>query len=263
MPRPEQTDVSPEHPLPRRPRERGGRPSVRTWLLVAVAVVVAVLVVAVTQRPWSLPWGAGPVPPAADDPDRIVTAGRAGVDEARLEITGDVQALTIRTDASGDDLVAVRPTGADRAASARVDGGDAVVVLGGGSVVVHLAPDVVWTVDLRAGAGSVQADLTGAQVGGIDLAAGAGSVELVLPEPLGSTPIDQRAGANSLLLRVPEGCGVQATVTSGLGSSTIDGETSGGLGAGAVVETDGFDASAVHYAVTVGGGLGSLTVDRG
>ena len=138
-----------------------------------------------------------------------------------------------------------------------------VVALGGGAVDVRLAADVRWTLDLRVGAGSIEADVADVAVDGVVVAAGAQTVDLRLPRPDGTVDVDQQAGVGTLRLRVPDGVGVRATVTSGAGSATVDGETTGGLGAGAEVTTPGFDPDVNHYEVVVGGGAGSLVVERG
>ncbi|MDC7120738.1 cell wall-active antibiotics response protein [Cellulomonas fimi] len=244
-------------------REPASAPAVpaRTWWAVGLVLLVAVLVLVVTQGPlrsdeW--PWGAG----GGSDPDRAVALPRGGVDAARLVVTGDVGTLDLRADAPTGDLVLVEPSRADRPAS--VDGpADARVVgLGGGAVTVRLAADVRWAIEVRSGASRVTADLTDAEVGGVVLAAGADAVELDLPAPDGVVVVDQRAGAGILTVRVPQDVGVRALVTSGAGSATVDGLTTDGLGAGAEVSTADLDPSAPHYEVRVGGGVGTLTIER-
>ena len=141
--------------------------------------------------------------------------------------------------------------------------GTHVVALDGGAAVVRLAEDVRWDIDLTAGADTVDADLDATTVTGIVLDGGARSIELTLPRPAGNVPVDQRAGADHLVIHLPDGVGAKVTVTSGAGGAEIDGETTGGIGAGTVLTTDGFDEGADHYEVTIGGGLGSLTIDRG
>ena len=140
--------------------------------------------------------------------------------------------------------------------------GTHVVALDGGAAVVRLAEDVAWTVDLTAGAETVDADLGATTVAGIVLDGGARSIELTLPNPDGSVPVEQRAGADHLVIHLPDGTGARVTVTSGAGSADIDGETTQGIGAGTVLTTDGFDEGDDHYEITVAGGLGSLTIDR-
>ncbi|WP_273653894.1 hypothetical protein [Cellulomonas fimi] len=245
-----------------RPASSRSAVPLRTWLLVGVALVVGALVLVVTQGPlrsdpW--PWGG---PGRGPDPDRTVGLARGGADSARLVVTGDVSTLTVRADAPRSDLVVVEPAGADRPAT--VDGPDdaPVVTLGGGAVVVRVAADVRWEVEVRSGASRVTTDLAATEVGAVVLAAGADVVELTLPAPDGRVVVDQRAGAGSLVVHVPQDVGVRALVTSGAGSATVDGQTTDGLGAGAEVSTVGFDPGAPHYEVRVGGGVGSLTVER-
>ena len=125
-----------------------------------------------------------------------------------------------------------------------------------------MADDLVWTVDVSAGADTVDADLRATAVSAVVLDGGARSIDLTLPTPDGSVVVDQRAGAENLLVHLPEGVGARVTVTSGAGSVTIDGTATQGVGAGTVLTTDGFDEGADHYEITVAGGLGTLTIDR-
>ena len=127
---------------------------------------------------------------------------------------------------------------------------------------VRLADDVAWTVDLTAGAETVDAELSATTVTAITLDGGARSIELTLPTPDGTVPIDQRAGADHLVIHLPDGVGARVTVTSGAGSADVDGETTQGIGSGTVLTTDGFDEGDDHYEITVAGGLGSLSIDR-
>lgn len=229
-----------------------------TWLIVVGALVVATLAV-LSQRG---PWPQAGVPGRAE-PDRAVVVGRGSADTARLTITGEADSVRIVTDAPAETLVRVEPTGADRVATVDHDGAEPVVALGGGAVEVRLAPDVRWTLDLRVGAASIVADVADVPVDGVVVAAGAQTVELRLPRPTATVDVDQRAGVGTLVVGVPDGVGVRAVVTSGAGSATVDGKTTGGLGAGAGVTTEGFDPGTDHYEVTVAGGAGSLVVERG
>ncbi|QHT56624.1 cell wall-active antibiotics response protein [Cellulomonas sp. H30R-01] len=246
----------------RRPAGARSPVPLRTWLLVGGALVLGALVLVVTQGPLrSAPWPwSGPL--GGTDADSTATMARGGADSARLVVTGDVATLTVRADAPRADLVVVEPAGADRAAT--VDGPDdaPVVSLGGGAVVVRVAADVRWEVEVRSGASRVTVDLAATEVDGVLLASGADAIELRLPDPDRQVVVDQRAGAGSLVVRVPEHTGVRAGVTSGAGSATVDGETTDGLGAGAEVSTVGFDPDAPHYEVRIGGGVGSLTVEQ-
>jgi len=227
------------------------------WLVVVGALLVATIAVLSQRGPWPSAGGTGPA-----DPDRAVVVGRGDADSARLTITGEADSVRIVTDAPAEALLRVEPTGADRVVAVDEDGEQPVVALGGGAVEVRLAPDARWTLDLQVGAGSIVADVADVPVDGVAVAAGAQTVELRLPRPTATVRVDQRAGVGTLLLGVPDGVGVRAVVTSGAGSATVDGETTGGLGAGAEVTTEGFDPDADHYEVVVAGGAGSLVIER-
>ncbi|KQR11922.1 hypothetical protein [Cellulomonas sp. Leaf334] len=197
------------------------------------------------------------------DREEPVTVDRGTVDDAALSLTGDASSITLGTDAAAGDLLEVRATGPDSRPAAEQSGDTQVLALDGGAVVVRLADDVAWTVDLGAGADTVDADLSATSVSGVVLDGGARSIELTLPQPSGTVPIEQRAGADHLVIHLPDGVGARVTVTSGAGSAQVDGESTQGIGAGTVLTTDGFDEADDHYEITVAGGLGSLTIDRG
>jgi hypothetical protein len=200
--------------------------------------------------------------PDDDDREEPVTVERGATDDATLSLTGRASSITIGTDAHDGDLLTVRATGPDTRPGVNRSDGTQVVALDGGAAVVRLADDVAWAVDLTAGADTVDADLGGTTVTGIVLDGGARSIELTLPTPHGTVTIDQRAGADHLVLHVPDGVGARVTVVSGAGSADLDGRTTQGIGPGTVLTTDAFDEGSDHYEVTVAGGLGSLTIDR-
>jgi hypothetical protein len=234
--------------------------------LVAAALVGAALAMTTACSPW--PFDPNPRPDDGfteqrdDDREDPVTVDRGTADDATLSLTGDAGSITIGTDAAAGDLLEVRAADPGSRPETEQSDGTHVVALDGGAAVVRLAEDVRWDVDLSAGADVVDADLSATTVTGIVLDGGARSIELTLPRPDGNVPVDQRAGADHLVIHLPEGAQARVTVTSGAGGADIDGMSTGGIGAGTVLTTDGFDEGADHYEVTVAGGLGSLTIDR-
>lgn len=204
-----------------------------------------------------------PRPDQGDHLEDPVSIDRGSDGDISLSLTGRATSITIGTDAPAGDLLEVQATGPDARPTIDESDDKPVVALDGGAAVVRLADDVAWTIDLTAGADTVDADLDDTTVSGLVLDGGARSIELTLPAPDGTVAIDQRAGADHLVLHLPDGVGARVTVTSGAGSADIDGETTQGIGAGTVLTTDEFDEDADHYELTVGGGLGSLTIDRG
>lgn len=233
--------------------------------LVLAALVAAVLALTTGCSSW--PFDPNPRPDDGvlgpqDDREEPVSVARGTADEATLSLTGHASAITLGTDAAAGDLLEVRATDPDSRPGVEQSDGTHVVALDGGSAVVRLADDVTWVVDLTAGADTVDADLGATPVTGLTLDGGARSIELTLPAPGGTVPIDQRAGADHLVIHLPDGVGARVTVTSGAGSATIDGESTQGIGSGTVLTTDGFDEADDHYDLTVAGGLGSLTIDR-
>ncbi|GEM00193.1 hypothetical protein [Cellulomonas terrae] len=204
----------------------------------------------------------GGVEQADEDREEPVRVDRGSADDATLSLTGDASSITLGTDAAAGDLLEVRATDPDARPAAEQSDGTHVVALDGGAAIVRLADDVAWTVDLAAGADTVDADLSAASVTGVVLDGGARSIELTLPRPVGSVPVEQRAGADHLVIHLPDGVGARVTVTSGAGSVQVDGTSTPGVGAGTVLTTEDFDEADDHYAVTVAGGLGNLTIDR-
>ena len=233
--------------------------------LVIAALVAAVLALATGCSSW--PFDPNPRPDDEvvdqdDDREEPVTVERGTADDATLSLTGHASSITLGTDAAAGDLIEVSATDPDSRPGATQSDDTHVVALDGGAAVVRLADDVAWTIDLTAGADTVDADLDATTVAGIVLDGGARSIELTLPDPDGNVPVDQRAGADHLVIHLPDGVGARVTVTSGAGSAQIDGETTQGIGAGTVLTTDGFDEADDHYEITVAGGLGSLSIDR-
>jgi len=234
--------------------------------LVVAALVTTVLALTTACSSW--PFDPNPRPDDGvvdqqdDDREEPVTVERGTADDATLSLTGDASSITLGTDAPAGDLLEVSATGPDARPGVEQSDGTQVVALAGGAAVVRLADDVAWTVDLAAGAETVDADLSATSVRGVALDAGARTIELTLPRPDGSVPVEQRAGADHLVLHLPDGTGARVTVTSGAGTVQIDGETRQGIGAGTVLTTDGFDEGGDHYEITVAGGLGNLTIDR-
>lgn len=196
------------------------------------------------------------------DLEEPVVVDRGSADDARLSLTGDASSITLGTDAAAGDLLEVRATDPDSPPVSEQSDGTQVVALDGGAAIVRLADDVAWTIDLSAGADSVDADLSAAGVTGVVLDGGARSIELTLPRPDGTVPIEQRAGADHLVIHLPDGVGARVTVTSGAGGAQVDGTSTQGIGAGTVLTTEGFDEVDDHYEITVAGGLGNLTIDR-
>ena len=232
--------------------------------LVIAALVTAGLALVTGCSEW--PFDPNPRPDGVfeetDDREEPVTVDRGLADDAVLSLTGRASSITLGTDAAPGDLLEVSATDPDSRPETEQSDGTHVVVLDGGAAVVRLADDVAWTVDLTAGADTVDADLGDTSVTGIVLDGGARSIELTLPTPDGSVPVEQRAGADHLVIHLPDGVGARVTVTSGAGGVEIDGETTQGIGAGTVLTTDGFDEGDDHYEITIAGGLGSLTIDR-
>ena len=233
--------------------------------LVIAALVAAVLALAAGCSSW--PFDPNPRPDDEvvdqdDDREEPVTVERGTADDATLSLTGHASSITLGTDAAAGDLIEVSATDPDSRPGAEQSDGTHVIALDGGGAVLRLADDVAWAVDLTAGADAVDADLSATSVTGIVLDGGARSIELTLPHPEGSVPVEQRAGADHLVIHLPDGTGARVTVTSGAGSADIDGETTQGIGSGTVLTTDGFDEGDDHYEITVAGGLGSLTIDR-
>ncbi|GEK22478.1 hypothetical protein [Cellulomonas xylanilytica] len=235
--------------------------------LVLAALVTAVLALSTGCSSW--PFDPNPRPDDGvgvdqqdDDREEPVTVDRGSADDASLSLTGDASSITLGTDAAAGDLLEVSATAPDSRPGAEQSDGTHVVALDGGAAIVRLAEDVAWDVDLAAGADTVDADLSATRVTGIVLDGGARSIELTLPRPDGDVPLEQRAGADQLVIHLPDGVGARVTVTSGAGGAQIDGESTQGIGSGTVLTTDGFDESDDHYEITVAGGLGNLTIDR-
>ncbi|ROS31517.1 hypothetical protein [Cellulomonas sp. PhB150] len=238
---------------PARRAHRPDRSSRTGWVVVAVCVVVAVVIALVATHPWS-----------DDDPSdaaggpatqEAATVARGTADASTLTIAGSAQALQVTADADDDDLLR-----ADSDGNAQPTADGDRLQLNGGLVHLRLAPDVAWTLAITEGMDTVDVNLTGGRLAALELRGGARLITLTLPKSDGAVTIDQAAGAQDLVVHLPQVTGARASVTSGVGTVLIDGKSTQGVGAGTDLETDPLGDD--YYQLKIGGGLGTLRVDH-
>lgn len=234
----------------RRSSTRSSRPPARTaWIVVAAAVAVAVAIALIVIKPWA---GDGDGP--TGDPVRI---DRGSATEATLAIDGSVRALTITADAPSADLLTADATTGQQPTA---DGADKLHLGSGDEVALRLAPDVAWTLEISSSLDTLTADLGAGKLSDLTLAGGTRTIELTLPKPDGAVTIDQPGGAQDLAVHLPDGVGAQVDVTSGIGTATVDGKATQGVGSGTTLKTEPLGDD--RYELKVGGGLSTLTIDH-
>ena len=144
-----------------------------------------------------------------DDREDPVTVDRGTADDATLSLTGRrvVDHDRHRRRRGRPARGPARPTRTRDRASTQSDDTH-VVALDGGAAVVRLADDVAWTIDLTAGADTVDADLDATTVSGHRARRRRAQHRADAARArTGRVPVDQRAGADHLVLHLPDGVG--------------------------------------------------------
>lgn len=199
-----------------------------------------------------------PVPP----PPPPTAPPRKAVRTARLEFVSGVTELTVRTADTGDEPFRIA-SALDAAATTFGDGVLRIDVNRAGSarnsVEVLLSNRITWHLRVRAGVRTLTLDTTSGPVSRIDLEGGAESIDLSLGRPSGVLPIRMSGGVSTWRIRTTSRLPVRVTIGDGAGGVTLYGDSSGGRGAGSVVESGPLGAGP-GLDIDAAGGMGSLEV---
>ena len=131
---------------------------------------------------------------------------------------------------------------------------------------VGLSPSVRWDVTLETGAATMDADLNALPVSSFTLKTGASDSKVTIgkvPSGMSEAPVAVKAGAASVVLRIP--AGVPARIESHSGLATIDvpdGYTRVDTGNGRVYVSDNWESGEGRLAILVETGVGSVRVEE-
>jgi hypothetical protein len=129
-------------------------------------------------------------------------------------------------------------------------------VAGQATLHVYLNAKVRWRLTLAGGGLEQAVDFGSGRLSAIEFRAGAGRVDLALPRPDGTLPVSLTGGAGSLALHVP------SLVPAKL---SLDGNGSVGqlMDPAKVFSPTGWDGATDRLQLRTGGGIATITVDRG
>jgi len=255
----------------------------RRWRTPAIAIVlVAALIGAAAALPWSagrapqtgtLPWS--PSAPAdtsgagATAAGTVITAPRADVTRANLELLSGTTAVSLRRGAGKGDLYRIAtPDGGSTVPTVLHEQGRLMVDLvdsgrsGPDTVDIQLNPQVTWDLRFTGGAVVRLLDLSGLSVSGLVMTGGSARTELTLPAPDGTVPVRMVGGVGEFTVRLPQNIPVQVRIGGGAGTATLDNQVRTGVAAGTVLATPDWATATHRYDIDVASGASTVTVVR-
>jgi DNA-binding MarR family transcriptional regulator len=196
------------------------------------------------------------------------SAPLAGAGSARLEFSRGADRVTIKADATLEDLY-----------RARFEGTAPAVVVRGNSVSIELKrrfrpfdwrnqssdiwlnTGVPWAISLRFGLSKLSADLRGLRVESLEVSGGASDVEIWLPAPVGNVPIRLSGGASKIMVHRPAGSAIRADLSGGASQLVFDGTRLGSLGGRNHFESPGSNEATDRYELRFTGGASQISID--
>jgi predicted membrane protein len=127
-------------------------------------------------------------------------------------------------------------------------------------VEMSLNPSPAWDLAFDIGAAQLDLDLSRFLIDNLDIHSGAGEVKVTLGKRGGESRVNVKAGASSIVIRVPESAGCEADVQSALSSKRLEGmkkdEQSGKY------RSENFTSAARKIHITIQAGVSSVSVQR-
>jgi len=117
----------------------------------------------------------------------------------------------------------------------------------------RLAEAIPWEVNCATGAIRGQFDLSSGSINGFSCRTGASHIDIALGPPKGTVPVHVQGGALTVGITRPAGVPMQVQASGGAVQLRADGSRHDGIGSRSW-KSDGFDAAADRYDVTVSGG---------
>jgi uncharacterized membrane protein len=199
-------------------------------------------------------------------PRTIRSAPRMGTARGVLRFSRPAARVTVRADATMDQLFRARFTGpeptvtvAGNAVDIKYDG---VHPLSGRrqSAEVLLNTSIPWRFEMPGGMWRLTADLMGIEVAAVDLDGGVSQVELRLPRPSGTVPIRIGGGADRVTVRRPTGVPVCVDLRGGGTNVQFDERRIEAVVSGTVLQSPDYAAATDRYAIELSGPANRLSV---
>jgi hypothetical protein len=127
-------------------------------------------------------------------------------------------------------------------------------------LVLRLAQNVTWRLELDGGASTVRLDLGHGLFSGVDVSAGVSSLTMRLPAPHGTVPITIGGGASSVHVRLAGRPPVRATLGGGAGRVSLYGHATSGVAGGRRFQTPGWNRATDRLDLDCTAGVSSLEV---
>ncbi len=201
-----------------------------------------------------------------------VSEPRESLTSARFEIAVGAAQIDVRSASLADQLYRVHIDHSGPEAEVRLDRSTGTVrvsqpvtwAIGAGRrlrIDAQLSDALPWNISCSTGAGRGVFDLASGQTAGFECKTGASRIELNLPAPKGEVPIRIDGGGLRVEIGRPKGTAMRCQATGGAVRLTADGMRQDGIGS-REWRSQGFDAAADRYEVTVAGGATTVDVEE-
>jgi hypothetical protein len=208
---------------------------------------------------------------AGDRPAHTISAPVGGRSAATLAVVDGIGRITVHSGGSGGDLYRISTTtGSVNVPSVtQRDGGFQLGFAAADSDVtappavdIVLNSAVTWHLRSAGGADTASLDLRGTSVSELDLASGVSTVEAWPPAPHGTLVVRETGGVNQLTVLVPTGVPVRLTVGGGAGSVSIDRASHSGVSAGQQFTSGSWWSATDRLDIDAVGGVSRVRIDR-
>jgi hypothetical protein len=247
----------------------------RPWWLLAFTVSIVSLTIGVVlgqTEAYQSPAAraarvAQPQPSEVAQAPLPLTAPLGRLEQQRLEITGTVTTLRIRTTDLGESLYTIAVLGQGTSPQVTDVGKGLTLALTPGetgtvSAEAVLNSKVDWTLKLTGGVTELDVD---SQAGGLvnaELAAGVSRGALRLPRPGGTVPLTITGTVGELTVRTDKGAPVRVRLGKGAGLATVNGRAQRGVKAGTMLRETGWPTARTRYDLRVTAQVGTILVER-
>jgi hypothetical protein len=125
-----------------------------------------------------------------------------------------------------------------------------------------LTTHVPWTIRLSSGATDLKLDARELQLTNLQITGGASSVDGRLGTAKGTVGVNITGGASSISLQIPSGSQWSVSVSGGVSSVTVNGQSSGGIG-DFTKQSSGYSGATDRFDIRVSGGVSHLDLHTG